>query len=289
VTHATECPHCDQDWLLGDAATLYGCDVLAGERDQFLIWQPCCDSLAEDVGRHGFEATYGLTVEAVAREIGGYDVLEVLGDGDGCVVARLTIVNPTTVREDLDRCGNRKAQSPSGWQTEIFADVAEHHSHHQEPNGWKFGIAAYNGRVKVGVMVVTPPLSRALMQAQPHTAEVNRGCILPARGPLRMNASSKLYSAACEQARQLGYDRVVSYTMVGESGHSLLASGFAATAVNDGGEWGRTSRSRTPKHSKVDTSVAKVRWERGLTRKARRAVRKAAAEFQAATEGRMSA
>lgn len=276
------CPCCGTDWFFGDDGTIYGCDILAGGTEQFLTWRPCCLDIADEVAAWGFEETYGVSVERVVALIGGYDVLEVLGHGDGCIIARLKVRNPTIVLEDTDRCGNRKAKSPAGWQSEILADVAAHHSHHAAPNGWKFGLAAYNGSTKVGVMVVAPPISRALMQAQPQTAEVVRGCVLPARRELTKNTASKLYAAACAQARQLGYDRVVTYTLANEGGHSLLASGWTKTGSSAGGEWGRPSRARTAKHEKTDTSARKVRWEKGLTKKTRRLVREAGEAFEAA-------
>lgn len=271
------CPYCGDDWLFSDFDTIYCLDIRAGEREHFAVFQPCCLDLRDEVACFGYEEATGVSVERVLSLIGGYDVLECLPDGDGCIVARLRVKNPTVAVEGkVDRNGITKAASPRGWQTEVFADVDEHHSHHEKPNGWKFGVAVYNGGVKVGVMVVAPPVSRELMQAQPHTAEVTRGTILPVRPELRKNAATKLYAAACKQARQLGYDRMVTYTMAHESGHSLLAAGWTMTGRSSGGSWDRDSRTRAAKNSKTDITGEKVRWEKGLTKKTRRLVREAA-------------
>lgn len=273
----TCCPFCEEDLVYGALGTILCLDIRAGEREQFAVFQACCTAMHYEVAHYGYEEAMGVSVEAALSLIGGFEVLEVVEPGfDSTVVARLAVHNPTQVTEQVDRNGNRKAKSPKGWQAEVFTDVAEHHSHHEAPNGWKFGVAVYNGLVKVGVMVVAPPVSRELMQAQPHTAEVTRGTILPVRPELRKNAATKLYAAACKQARQLGYDRMVTYTMAHESGHSLLAAGWTMTGRSSGGSWDRDSRTRAAKNSKTDITGEKVRWEKGLTKKTRRLVREAA-------------
>jgi len=125
-------------------------------------------------------------------------------------------------------------------------------------------------------MVVGTPSARALMQAQPHTAEVTRGCILPVRGDLRKNAATKLYAAACEQAKALGYARMVTYTMAEESGHSLIAAGWTMTGRGKGGSWDKPSRARAERNSKTDITGEKLRWEKGLTKAAKKLVAAAA-------------
>lgn len=263
----TTCGWCNEDVVFGLDDTIFGCDVLVGEREAFLTWRPCCEGMRGDVEHYGFEDAYGISVEDVASLIGGWDVLEVLGHGDGCVIARLTIKDPTEV------VGHHKAKSPKGWQKEVFADIDEHHSHHDAPTGWKYGLAVLNGPIKVGVMVVGNPVSRMLMKANPDTLEVVRGCVLPVRPELRKNAASKLYSAAGKTARRLGYDHLVTYTLAEESGHSLVASGWTPTAESRGGSWDRPSRERDEvTSSKGATTSPKVRWEKGLTKKTRKAV-----------------
>jgi hypothetical protein len=272
----TICPFCEEDLVFGDLPTIYCLDIRFDDREQFAAYQPCCSSMAWEVESYGYEAAMGISVAEACHLIGGYDVLEVFDGPDGGIVARLRVKNPTRAVEGADRNGITKAASPRGWQTEVFADVEAHHSHHEKPNGWKFGVAVYNGHVKVGVMIVAPPVARMLMQAQPRTAEVTRGTILPARAELRKNAATKLYAAVCKQARQLGYDRMVTYTMAHESGHSLLAAGWTVTGRSSGGSWDRDSRARMAKDSKTNITGDKVRWEKGLTKRTRKLVAKAA-------------
>lgn len=275
--HDTVCPFCEEDLVFGDLTTIYCLDILVNDREQFAVFQACCPAMAWEVEAHGYEAALGLSVEAACRLIGNYDVLCVMDGPDGGIVARLAVKNPTRAIEGtVDRNGITKAASPRGWQTEVFADVEAHHSHHERPNGWKFGVAVYNGHVKVGVMIVAPPVSRALMQSQPRTAEVTRGTVLPVRSELRKNVASKLYAAAAKQARQLGYDRLVTYTMAEESGHSLLAAGWTLTGRSTGGSWDRDGRARTTKDSKHDITGGKLRWEKGLTKATRKLVAAAA-------------
>ena len=267
------CPCCGEDWLYSDLDAVYCLDIRQGALEAYAVFVPCCQDIADEVAAYGYEDAMGVSVERVLSLIGGYEVLECLPEGDGAIVARLTVHNPAEVVEGkVDRNGITKATGPKGWQAEVFADVAEHHSHHAKPNGWKFGVAVYNGAVKVGVMVVAPPVSRVLMQAQPRTAEVTRGTILPVRPELRKNAATKLYAAACKQARALGYDRVITYTMAHESGHSLVAAGWTPTVQSTGGSWDRPVRGRLAKSEKTDITGEKVRWEKGLTRQAKKEV-----------------
>lgn len=273
----TCCPFCEEDLVYGDLGTIMCLDIRVDAYEQFAVFQACCTALHYEVAHYGYEEAMGISLEQALSLIGGYEVLEVVEPGfDSAIVARLSVRNPTRVTDKVDRNGNHKAASPKGWQAEVFADIDAHHSHHEAPNGWKFGVAVYNGGVKAGVMVVGTPSSRALMQAQPHTAEVTRGCILPVRRELRKNAATKLYAACAKQAKALGYDRLVTYTMADESGHSLVAAGWTMTARSAGGSWDRDSRVRTTKDSKTDITGEKIRWEKGLTKKARKLVAKAA-------------
>ncbi len=81
-------------------------------------------------------------------------------------------------------------------------------------------------------------------------------------------------------ARKLGADKLVTYTLPSESGHSLMASGWRATYQGRGGSWNRPSRGREDKAS----TEAKVRWEKGLTKSQRRQVTLRAESFEAMGE-----
>ena len=263
------CPHCGAEWLLGDDLTIYGCDVFVDEDggDQWLSWRPCCEAQRDAVVDLGFDAAYGVSLEeAVALIEPALEVLEILGDGDGSIVARLHVVDPAA-DAGPDGKGHRRASSPSGWRDQVFADVDEHHSHHGAPVGHKYSVAVYNGRARVGVAVVGRPVSRVLAQAEPDALEVTRVCVWGNRA-LRRNAASKLYAAAARKARALGYAKLITYTLASESGHSLRASGWTPVARSRGGTWDRPGRAREDSAP----TEPKIRWEKGLTKRTRKAI-----------------
>jgi hypothetical protein len=72
----------------------------------------------------------------------------------------------------------------------------------------------------IGVVIVGRPIARA--QDDGYTAEITRCCVLENR----RNANSKLYAAALRAAQNMGYRRVITYTLPEESGASLKAVGF---------------------------------------------------------------
>lgn len=51
------------------------------------------------------------------------------------------------------------------------------------------------------------------------------------------NACSKLYGACCRIGFDMGYERIVTYTLASESGASLRAAGFAFDGEAGGREW----------------------------------------------------
>lgn len=265
------CPFCDTDWM-NEGFTLYGCDIQfhPDRGDAWLIWQACCEAQHQAVGEHGFTEAYGVSLKDVVAMIAPeYDVLEIEEGPDAELVCRLSLCNPTEVRTDRDdKHGNHAAKSPKGWRDHVFQRVDDKHRHHDAPTSYKFGLSVTNGPVEVGVAVVGRPGSRLLQEAQPHTLEVTRVATW-GHDALRKNASTKLYAAACKQARALNYDRMVTYTLaLEESGHSLMAAGWTPTHVSQGGSWDREGR---PREDKAPT-VEKIRWEKGLTSKTRRQV-----------------
>lgn len=135
---------------------------------------------------------------------------------------------------------------------EAKAFVAEHHRHHQPPQGWLFGVAINDGERVVGVIMVGRPVSRHMQDG--FTAEVTRCCVLDGY----KNACSMLYGAAWRAARALGYKRIITYTLPSEGGGSLRGAGWQV--VNEcagGGSWNREDRKRVDKHP----LQAKLRWE----------------------------
>lgn len=142
-------------------------------------------------------------------------------------------------------------------QKAAFKFIDEVHEHHPPPQGWKFGLAAWNGPTLVGVATVGLPVSRVLMQRK--WLEVTR-LATPrdeARYPLTRHVASQLYAACRKEARRLGAPRICTYTLKSEPGTTLVAAGFEKTAEVKGRSWDTPSRRRTDKHPTVD----KVRWE----------------------------
>lgn len=137
---------------------------------------------------------------------------------------------------------------------EARAFVDRHHSHHDAPQGWKFGCGLEDELGLIGVVIVGRPVSRKLDDGR--TLEVTRLCTL-ARA---QNAASTLLGAACRAAKSLGYSRMVTYTLSAEEGTSCKAAGFLRAAEVRGGHWSRRSRKRADRHP----LEAKTRWERRL-------------------------
>jgi hypothetical protein len=129
--------------------------------------------------------------------------------------------------------------------------IAKHHRHHGRPPGYLFCIGAEEGGQLVGVAVVGRPVARMLQDGK--TAEVIRMCTDGTK-----NACSFLYGAAWRAAREMGYQRLVTYTLPSEGGTSMRATGWEPVDTSaGGGSWSRESRPREDKHP----LEAKVRWE----------------------------
>ncbi len=122
-----------------------------------------------------------------------------------------------------------------------FAEAAEfvrtHHRHHQPPQGWKFGLACNDGSAVVGVAMIGRPVARMLDNGW--TLEVIRCCT-----DGTPHVASKLYAAAWRAARALGYQRLITYTLIEEPGTSLAAAGWKALHETQGGSWNREGRPR---------------------------------------------
>ena len=91
-------------------------------------------------------------------------------------------------------------------------------------------MACYDGDDLCGVAICGRPVARYLDDGL--TLEILR-CCTDGTG----NACSKLYGACCRIGFDMGYERIVTYTLVSESGASLRAAGFAFDGVAGGKEW----------------------------------------------------
>ena len=125
--------------------------------------------------------------------------------------------------------------------------IRRYHRHSLPTVGGKFALGAGNdlGQL-VGVAVCGRPAARHLDDGQ--TLEVLRVCTDGTR-----NANSFLYGRARRVARRMGYERVLTYTLVSEGGASLRAA-----ARVEAEERSRPSRRRV---SQPVYREDKVRWE----------------------------
>ena len=103
--------------------------------------------------------------------------------------------------------------------SEANAYVETNHRHHGKTAGCKFGVA-----------ICGRPISRYMDDGE--TIEIYRNCTDGTK-----NACSALYGAACRVARDMGYSRVITYTLQSESGSSLKASGFTCEGEAGGPKW----------------------------------------------------
>ena len=130
--------------------------------------------------------------------------------------------------------------------------IAQHHRHHNPPQGGIVALGLWEGAVLVGVGVIGRPVSRELQKQG--VGEITRLCV---QNDVRHGASA--LAGACRRLGQsLGFARLVTYTLPEEGGASLRAAGFQPDIeLAGGGEGTRPSRPRPP----ADYPTArKVRW-----------------------------
>lgn len=127
-------------------------------------------------------------------------------------------------------------------QREANAFVKQNHRHHKPVVGSIFQIACAINNEIVGVAIVGRPVSRRLDNG--FCLEVNRLCTDGTK-----NACSMLYSASWRVAKNLGYNRLITYILSSESGKSLYASNWKLIGECGGGNWNVKSRPR------VDTDL----------------------------------
>lgn len=141
------------------------------------------------------------------------------------------------------------------------AFVARNHRHNQPTNGHKFSVACYEGDRLCGVAIAGQPVARKLDDGL--TIEIRRVCTDGTH-----NACSILYGACCRVAREMGYKRVVTYTLISEPGASLKASGFVNCGEAGGVSWDMPSRPRVVVQETLFGTERKypeekkIRWEK---------------------------
>lgn len=130
--------------------------------------------------------------------------------------------------------------------------LRKHHRTHKPCQGGLFALGVADGIRLCGVAVVGRPISRVRQANEPFTVELTR-CATDGTP----NANSKLYRAAWEAARRLGWRKLITKTLPEESGSSPRGAGYKCLGVVPGGKWSRESRPRLDDHPTGD----KVLWE----------------------------
>lgn len=131
--------------------------------------------------------------------------------------------------------------------------VGKYHRHSIPPVGGKFAVSCYDDKRLCGVAICGRPTARKLDDGT--TLEIYRNCTDGTR-----NACTKLYGACVRIARDMGYEKVITYTLASENGASLRAANFTDTGLAGGVAW--TGERRREYY--VSPKEMKHRWEYDL-------------------------
>jgi len=149
-------------------------------------------------------------------------------------------------------------------EANAFVTVKHRHSRSVGPRAKLAVGVSVRGKV-VGVAILARPVARNIDHTK--VIEVVRLCT---DGTL--HACSCLYGKMVRIARELGYEKCITYTLASEPGASLKAAGFVKEADVPAATWDRPSRRRTTmdKHlfgeDRVTPDGPKIRWTKVLTK-----------------------
>lgn len=146
------------------------------------------------------------------------------------------------------------------------AFVQRLHRHHAPVHRDKFRFGVEEDNVLHGVIQCARPVNRNLDDGK--TIEVVRCCTdgFP-------NACSFLYSRASRIAKEMGYEKIITYILESEEGTSLKASGWSLEADNVGGvSWNTPARPRVVEEEQLSffeekrkyPKQRKQRWSKNL-------------------------
>lgn len=131
--------------------------------------------------------------------------------------------------------------------------IRQYHRHNIPPVGGKFAISCYDDERLCGVAICGRPVARYFDDGE--TLEIYRNCTDGTR-----NACSKLYGACCRIAREMGYKKVITYTLESENGASLKASNFKWVGEAGGIAW----TGKRKRNYYISPEEMKNRWEMEL-------------------------
>lgn len=118
--------------------------------------------------------------------------------------------------------------------------IAEEHDHHKPVVGSIFQIGLQLSDGIVGVAICGRPVGHKIDYKT--VIEVTRCCVT--RKVKIKNGCSKLYSACARIAKEMGYHKIITYTLDSESGVTLKASGWYIDKEKAGGKSWNSSGDR---------------------------------------------
>ena len=134
--------------------------------------------------------------------------------------------------------------------------IEKHHRHSGRAQGCKFCVALSDGHGTLhGVAVVGRPISRYLDDGR--TAEVTRLCT---DGIL--NGCSFLYGCCARIAREMGFRKIITYTLAEENGASLAGPpGWLCAPGTGRGGWKRWNAGGRPRAESRNTGPKRMYYK----------------------------
>ena len=132
--------------------------------------------------------------------------------------------------------------------------VRLYHRHNIPPVGGKFAISCYDDDRLCGAAICGRPVAEKLDNGT--TLEIYRNCT-----DGTYNACSKLYGACLRIAKNMGYKKIITYTLASENGASLRASNFIYDGEAGGIAWNGTRR----RDYYISPEEMKSRWRKEYT------------------------
>lgn len=136
--------------------------------------------------------------------------------------------------------------------TDARKHIERHHSHHHAPVGGLLACAVAEGDRVCCVAVLSRPVAR-MLDARGDVAEVTR---VASDGT--KHVASMCLAAVTRAALALGWRRLVSYTLLGETGTSYRAAGWRCTGIVEASQGWHSRGGRT-----IAQGGGKARWETG--------------------------